>query len=71
MAVPDWVVERMRTGGEGEGIRLAAELVREIAPAIAGIHIFPMNSSERVLALLGALDELGIHHGNVPLAKEA
>jgi 5,10-methylenetetrahydrofolate reductase len=71
MAVPDWVVERMRTGGEGEGIRLAAELVREIAPAIAGIHIFPMNSSERVLALLGALDELGIHHGNVPLVKEA
>lgn len=70
IVVPDWVVERMRTGGEGEGMRLTAELLKQIAPDVAGIHIFPMNSSERVLGVLNALDELGIAHGSV-LGKEA
>lgn len=71
IVVPDRVVERMRTGGDGEGLRLTAELLREIAPLIPGIHIFPMNSSDRVLGVLAALDELGLPHGNQPLAKEA
>jgi methionine synthase / methylenetetrahydrofolate reductase(NADPH) len=71
IVVPDWVVERMRTGAEGEGLRLTAELLRQIAPIIPGIHIFPMNSSERVLGVLAALDELGVPHGNALLAREA
>ncbi|HYF91795.1 MAG TPA: methylenetetrahydrofolate reductase [Symbiobacteriaceae bacterium] len=71
IVVPDRVVERMRTGGEGEGLRQTAQFLREIAPLIQGIHIFPMNSSERVLGVLAALDELGLPHGSLPLAKEA
>jgi 5,10-methylenetetrahydrofolate reductase len=70
IVVPDWVVERMRTGGPGEGMRLTEELLREMAPLIQGIHIFPMNSSERVQGVLAALDRLGIPHGQ-PLAREA
>lgn len=71
IVVPDWVVERMRTGGEGEGMRLAAELLRQITPVIPGIHIFPMNNSDRVLGVLQALDELGVPHGSEPVSKEA
>ncbi|MDF2630857.1 MAG: putative 5,10-methylenetetrahydrofolate reductase [Symbiobacteriaceae bacterium] len=71
IVVPDRVVEQMRVGGDGEGIRQTAELLRLIAPMIHGIHIFPMNSSERVLGVLAALDELGVPHGNLPLGKEA
>jgi len=70
IVVPDWVVERMRTGGDGEGLRLAGELVAQIAPMVAGIHIFPMNSTERVLGMLRILDEKGLH-GSVPLKAEA
>ncbi|HWI60660.1 MAG TPA: methylenetetrahydrofolate reductase [Symbiobacteriaceae bacterium] len=71
IVVPDRVVERMRVGGEGEGLRQTAELLRQIAPMIAGIHIFPMNSSDRVLGVLAALDELGVPHGEQSLAREA
>ena len=71
IVVPDRVVERMRTGGEGEGMRQTAELLRVITPLIDGIHIFPMNSTERVLGVLGALDELGVPHGSVAAAREA
>lgn len=60
IVVPDWVVERMRTGDEQEGLRLTAELLKEIAPAIPGIHIFPMNSPKRVVAVLDIMDELGL-----------
>ena len=59
MAVPDWVIDRMRAGGDGEGYRLAAELLSEIGRDIAGIHIFPMNSSKRVIGVLDALSERG------------
>lgn len=71
IVVPDRVVEQMRIGGEGEGLRQTAELLRQITPMIHGIHIFPMNSSERVLGVLAALDELGVPHGNLPTGKEA
>ena len=71
IVVPDRVVEQMRVGGEGEGLRQTAELLRQITPMIHGIHIFPMNSSERVLGVLAALDELGVPHGNLTLGKEA
>ncbi|HYF77990.1 MAG TPA: methylenetetrahydrofolate reductase [Symbiobacteriaceae bacterium] len=71
IVVPDRVVEQMRVGGEGEGLRQTAELLRQITPMIHGIHIFPMNSSERVLGVLAALDELGVPHGNLALGKEA
>ncbi|HOK70831.1 MAG TPA: methylenetetrahydrofolate reductase [Bacillota bacterium] len=59
MEVPDWVIDRMRSGGDGEGYRLAAELLSEIGKDIAGIHIFPMNSSKRVVGVLDALAEEG------------
>ena len=39
MAVPDWVIDRMRSGGDGEGYRLAAELLSEIGKDIAGIPV--------------------------------
>jgi 5,10-methylenetetrahydrofolate reductase len=60
IAVPDWVVDRMRDKGEEEGLRLTAELLREMGPLVDGIHIFPMNSANRVLAVLDILDDLGL-----------
>jgi 5,10-methylenetetrahydrofolate reductase len=71
IVVPDRIVDRMHAGGEGEGMRLTAELLRAIAPAIHGIHVFPMNSSDRVLGVLRALDEIGVSHGDAQLAQEA
>jgi len=58
--VPDWVIERMKRGGKGEGIVLVREFVREVHSMIDGIHIFPMNNAKRVLAVVGVLDELGV-----------
>lgn len=71
IVVPDWVVERMRTGEKHEGLRLTAELLRDITPMIPGIHIFPMNSSDRVLGVLQILDELGVARGLSTLRQEA
>jgi 5,10-methylenetetrahydrofolate reductase len=66
MKVPDWVVERMAGGGEEQGLALAAELVKEISTwGIAGIHIFPMDSSKRVLAVLDTLAEAGFLTGKL------
>lgn len=56
--VPDWVIERMRDGDKGEGIRLAKELLREMRPLVHGVHIFPMNNADRVVAVLDAIDEI-------------
>lgn len=58
ISVPDWVVERMRDKGEEEGLRLTGELLREMGPLVDGIHIFPMNSANRVVAVLDILDQL-------------
>ncbi|MEA4882834.1 MAG: methylenetetrahydrofolate reductase [Clostridia bacterium] len=58
--VPDWIIDRMRSGAADEGYRLAGELLAEIGPSISGIHVFPMNSSERVLRLLDVVTELGL-----------
>jgi 5,10-methylenetetrahydrofolate reductase len=71
IVVPNWVVDRMHAGGDGEGMRLTAELLRAITPMIRGIHIFPMNSSQRVLGVLDALDALGVPHGSLSLGREA
>ncbi|MFZ5818191.1 MAG: methylenetetrahydrofolate reductase [Bacillota bacterium] len=60
ISVPDWVLDRMRGQGEEEGLKLMAELLREIGPLVDGIHIFPMNSANRVIAVLDILDELGL-----------
>ncbi|MGE5673002.1 MAG: methylenetetrahydrofolate reductase [Mycobacterium leprae] len=62
IVVPDWAIERLRRGDEHEGMRLTAELLQQIAPQVHGIHIFPMNSSDRVLAVLGILDGIGVGH---------
>jgi 5,10-methylenetetrahydrofolate reductase len=58
--VPDWAVSRMEGRGEEEGLRLTAELLKEIGPWVPGIHIFPMNSAKRVNAVLDIVDELGL-----------
>lgn len=60
--VPDWVVDRMRGQGEEEGLRLTAELLKEMGPQVDGVHIFPMNSANRVVGVLDILDELGLRH---------
>ncbi|MFZ5828049.1 MAG: methylenetetrahydrofolate reductase [Bacillota bacterium] len=62
--VPDWVVDRMRGKGEEEGLKLTGELLKEIGPLVEGIHIFPMNSANRVVAVLDILDEMGIRRGS-------
>lgn len=60
IVIPDWALERMRGKGEEEGLRLVAELLREIGPHVHGVHIFPMNSAKRVVAVLDIIDELGL-----------
>jgi 5,10-methylenetetrahydrofolate reductase len=66
ITVPEWVLDRMQGKGEEEGLRLTAELLKEIGPAVHGIHIFPMNSAARVVAVLDMLDELGLRHARRP-----
>ncbi len=63
MEVPVHVLERMKAGGRGEGVKIAAELVRKMAPDINGVHIFPMNSANRVVSLLDALEDAGVRRG--------
>jgi 5,10-methylenetetrahydrofolate reductase len=58
IVVPDWAVERMRSGGREEGLKLTFELLSRIKPHMRGIHIFPMNGPSRVLDVLRVLDEL-------------
>jgi len=58
--IPDWAIDRMRGRGEEEGLKLVAELLAEIGPHVHGVHIFPMNSARRALAVLDILDELGL-----------
>lgn len=58
--IPDEVIRRMEGKGEEEGLQLVAELLEEIGHHIHGIHIFPMNSAKRVVAVLDILDELGL-----------
>jgi len=58
--VPDWVLERLRTGGKEEGIELVRELVTTVRSWVRGFHIFPMNSADRVLAVVDILDETGV-----------
>ncbi len=57
--VPDWVLERMRLGGKDEGLKLVRELVSEIHSWVHGVHIFPMNNADRVLAVVDILDDIG------------
>lgn len=56
--VPDWVLERMRQGGKDEGIRLVRDLLAEVHQAVHGIHVFPMNSGDRMLAVADVVDEI-------------
>jgi len=67
--VPDWVLERMRQGGKDEGLRLVRELVSEIRSMVQGLHIFPMNNADRVLAVVDILDDIGVL-GRRPAADE-
>ncbi len=58
--VPQWAVERLRTGGPKEGSRLVFDLLSEIKPYMAGVHIFPMNRPSRVIDVLEVLDGLNL-----------
>jgi len=60
IVVPDPILDRMRDRGEEEGLRLVAELLREIGPHVHGVHIFPMNSARLAVAVLDIIDELGL-----------
>jgi len=61
MLLPDALVDRIRSGGEGEGTRAIAEVLRAVVSlGVHGVHLFPLNSGERVTAMLDALAELGL-----------
>ncbi|HEY3366643.1 MAG TPA: methylenetetrahydrofolate reductase [Symbiobacteriaceae bacterium] len=70
IVVPDWAIDRMQRGDEHEGLKLAHDFLKDVATQIHGIHIFPMNSSERVIGVLNILDELGMGHRRLT-AREA
>ena len=71
MRLPDALVDRIRAGGEGEGIRAIAEILREVATmGVPGIHLFPLNSGERVTAMLDALADMGLR-GRRPQSLQA
>ena len=70
IVVPDWAMERLRTGDKYEGLRLIAELLSRIHSKVHGIHVFPMNSAERVLAVLNILGEMGVS-GSSQVLKRA
>lgn len=61
MSVPQWLVDRMQGGDEATGLALSAELIREVSSwGIAGLHIYPMGASSRVIGLLDALTAMGL-----------
>jgi hypothetical protein len=43
----------MRQGGQAKGSPLWASSWRDVHSMIDGLHIFPMNSAKRVLAVIG------------------
>lgn len=51
ITVPDWILDRLAAGDEGEGVRIAGELMATIAPLVDGIHLFPMGNEQVVLDL--------------------
>lgn len=61
MCVPEWLVDQIRSGPEGEGVRAVARVLCDVvAMDVPGVHLFPLNSADRVVALLDALAELGL-----------
>lgn len=70
MQVPDWLVDRMHGGDEATGLAVTADLLREItAWGIAGIHIYPMGASSRVLGVLDSLVAIGVRSAAGPVAR--
>lgn len=55
MHVPDTVLRRLETGGEREGLAIAIETARALAPHAAGLHLFPMGRLETVAAIADAV----------------
>ena len=52
MAIPDEIMERMRTGGPEEGVRIAREAAEAVKSLGHGVHIFPMGDPELAAAVL-------------------
>lgn len=57
VCVPDHVLRRMETGGEGEGDRIAAELAVALTGRVRGLHVFPMRRFEAVARIAAAIAE--------------
>lgn len=61
MRLPQTLIDRIRRGGEGEGVRAIAGVLRDVVSlGVAGVHLFPLNSGDRVTAMLDTLAELGL-----------
>ena len=48
--IPDYVIERLKKGGKGEGKRLCVDLIREIREikGVSGVHIMAFKQEEQV-----------------------
>ncbi len=55
MAVPDSVIQRLETGGAGEGRRIAIEFARALKEKGDGIHIFPYRDMDLAVEILECL----------------
>ena len=58
MKIPQWAVERMASGDQDEGIRMAVELAAELAGKVAGLHLFPMGSPRILHGFLNGIGRL-------------
>jgi len=51
MSVPQGIIDRLETGGEQEGLAIAAEMAVALAPHVPGLHLFPMGSQAALRAI--------------------
>lgn len=50
--IPEWTQKRMESGGRAEGVKIAAELVKDLQNISNGIHIMPLGDTNMVIEII-------------------
>ncbi|QUH24623.1 methylenetetrahydrofolate reductase [Serpentinicella alkaliphila] len=50
--IPEWTQKRMESGGRAEGVKIAAELVKDLKNISKGIHIMPLGDTNMVIEII-------------------